>query len=69
MSDFLRILIYVVLVLMCLGVWKMHDILEDWHKEWQVVISQPVDTRPKILQCDKELWERITQGCDDEGHD
>jgi hypothetical protein len=47
----------------------MHIILKDWHEEWQVVNSQPVDTRPKILQCDKELWERITQGCDDEGHD
>lgn len=58
-----------VIIVIGISVGKMARILEDWHKEWQVVSSQPVDTRPKILQCDKELWERITQGCDDEGHD
>ena len=68
-EGLLLLVIYLILLLAVMGIKKIDDTLEQWHKEWQIVSSQPVDTRPKIPHCDKELWERITEGCDDEGHD
>ena len=64
-EGLLLLVIYLILLLTVMGIWKINDTLE----QWQIVSSQPVDTRPKIPHCDKELWERITEGCDDEGHD
>jgi len=68
-EGFLLLIIYLVLLIVAIGVWKMNDTLEQWHEEWQTVSAQPVDTRPAIPHCDKELWDRIREGCDDEGHD
>ena len=47
---------------------ELNALLENWHEEWQVVTEEGWTPR-EIPQCDKELWERITDGCDDEGHD
>ena len=30
------------------------------------VQAQPTDWRPDIPQCDKPLWERITEGCNED---
>jgi hypothetical protein len=68
-EGFLLFVIYLLLLFTMFGVLRLNDILYQWHKEWQIVSAQPVDTRPVIPQCDKQLWERITDGCDDEGHD
>jgi hypothetical protein len=39
------------------------------HYQEHHVSDPPKDTRPAIPDCSKPTWERITQGCDDEGHD
>ena len=39
------------------------------HYQENHVSDPPKDTRPAIPNCPKQTWERITEGCDDEGHD
>ena len=67
-DGFLLVAIYIIIIMIMMLLVAMSKHLKQWHEEWQVVTEEGWTPR-EIPECDKALWERITEGCDDEDHD
>ena len=61
-SGLFAIGLTVVLVLICLS--TVEAVTRDQPRS-----TQPRDWPPQIPNCDKELWERIKDGCDEQNSD
>lgn len=57
------ILLFVFLIFIC--VTQMHEDLKAWRKEYDQRQESTGWTPRSIPVCDKELWERIKDGCPD----